>query len=330
MTSESHPSTNSHHLRRIAVIWIVSCVIADLLYWFLAGPHMPPGRMTSSASEDQLDFNVLMVTALPVLIAVWEFILYSLITWRAKRPGGAEAWGGPAAAFNRKVVVTWITVTSILVLMLAAFGITELVVNRGSGGGEGPNPIWQPSGATEAEAAAIAGTGTWTPGKNELLVVQVIGQQWKWTYRYPSFGGFESQRLILPNNTQIVFNVTSLDVVHSFWAYQLQIKADANPQANNVAFTRTQQLGSFTVRCSELCGIWHGAMFNYGTVVSQLAFYLWATHTEAKNAANTAYLPPFAWTYVPDANGASGGFYPDGNVTPYSPVEIYGSKQPNT
>lgn len=328
MTSESVKTPR--HLLRITEIWFAISVAADVLFWFFAGPHMPPGRMTQTATEDQLDWNVLMVTALPVLIAVWAFILYSLFTWRAKRPGGAEAFGGPAAASNKKVIVSWITVTATLVLMLAAFGITELVVNRGSGGGEGPNPIWQPSGATEAEAAALAGTSTWTPGMNQILVVQVIGQQWKWTYRYPAFGGFESQKLILPNDTTIVFNVTSLDVIHSFWAYQLEVKADANPQANDVAFTRTQQLGGFTVRCSELCGIWHGAMYNYGKVVSQTAFLTWATDTEAKNATNTAYLPPFAWTYVPDANGASGGYYPDGNVTPYSPVEIYGSKQPDT
>jgi cytochrome c oxidase subunit 2 len=157
----------------------------------------------------------------------------------------------------------------------------------------------------------------------------VIAQQWKFTYRYPTFGGFESPELILPDDTSIAFNVTSLDVIHSFWAYQLEVKADANPLENNVAFTRTQQLGNFVVRCSELCGLWHGAMFNYGTVVSQAAFEKWATATEAANAANTKDLPPFAWTYVPDANGAAGGYYPDGNVTPYSPVEIYGAKQPS-
>jgi cytochrome c oxidase subunit 2 len=327
MTPEPDRKLPPRHLRRITLIWLVMSVAADLLFWFLAGPHMPPGRMTSTAVEDQLDFNVLMVVALPVLIAVWEFIAYSLITWHSKRPGVPEPIGGPTATGNRKLVTTWIVVTGTLVLMLASFGITELVVNRGSGGGEGPNPLWQPSGATEAETAALTGTGTWAPGKNEVLVVQVIGQQWKWTYRYPTFGGFESQRLVLPNNTNIAFNVTSIDVIHSFWAYQLEVKADANPQVNDVAFTKTQQLGSFVVRCSELCGIWHGAMYNYGKVVSQSAFLKWATVTEAKNAANTAFLPSFAWAYVPDANGAAGGFYPDGNVTPYSPVEIYGAKQ---
>jgi hypothetical protein len=69
-------------------------------------------------------------------------------------------------------------------------------------------------------------------------------------------------------------------------------------------------------------------MYNYGQVVSQSAFEQWANSTEAANAANTKNLPPFAWTYVPDANGASGGLYPDGNVTPYSTSEAYGSTTP--
>ena len=36
-----------------------------------------------------------------------------------------------------------------------------------------------------------------------------------------------------------------------------------------MAYTTTSQTGSVTVRCNELCGIWHGAMFNYGKVVSK-------------------------------------------------------------
>ncbi len=88
------------------------------------------------------------------------------------------------------------------------------------------------------------------------------------TYRYPTFGGFETNQLVLPIDTTVAFHVTSLDVIHSFWAYQLGVKADANPDYNNVAFTTTQQLGSFTVRCAELCGLWHGAMYNEGEVVT--------------------------------------------------------------
>mgnify|MGYP003694623897 CR=1 FL=1 len=60
-------------------------------------------------------------------------------------------------------------------------------------------------------------------------------------------------------------------MIHSFWAYQLGVKADANPQVDNVAYVTPKALGSVTVRCNELCGIWHGAMFNYGHVVAQTA-----------------------------------------------------------
>ncbi|HVA69942.1 MAG TPA: cytochrome c oxidase subunit II [Acidimicrobiales bacterium] len=330
MDTENSNKAEPRHLRRITVIWIVLSVVGDLLYWFLVGPHTPPGRMTSSAVADQFDFNVLFVVAFPVIIGVWTYMLYAVVNWRSGKAGAPEPVGGPSATGNKRTEVSWIAITTFAVLCLAAFGIVELVVGQGSGGGEGPNPLWAFPGAIKADTAALAGTGTWTPNSNAVLPVQVIAQQWKFTYRYPTFGGFESPQLILPNNTRISFNVTSLDVIHSFWAYQLSVKADANPQINNVAFTKTQQLGNFTVRCDELCGIWHGAMFNYGKVVSQSAFMTWATKTEAANAQNTAILPAFAWTYVPDANGAAGGYYPDGSLTPYSSVETYGSKQPKS
>ena len=95
------------------------------------------------------------------------------------------------------------------------------------------------------------------------------------------------------------FNVTSLDVIHSFWAYQLGVKADANPGVNNIAYTTAKQTGSFVVRCSELCGLWHGAMYNYGKVVSVSAFQAWAHQTETQLASLTKQLPPYALTYDP-------------------------------
>jgi len=325
VSANENPMTGEvNHLRRIATIWVVISVVADLLFWFLVGPHMAPGRLTSTAKSDQLDINVLMVIAMPVMILIWVFLGYSIRTWSAKREGVPEPVGGEAARGNRKVQVGWIVITSVTVLLLAGFGTLALITDHGSGGGEGPNPIFTPNGATAAETAALTTGDSWSPGK--VLVVQVIAQQWKFTYRYPGFGGFETSQLVLPTDTTIAFNVTSLDVIHSFWAYQLGVKADANPQLNNVAFTDTKQPGDFVVRCSELCGLWHGAMFDYGRVVSQSAFSTWASGTETANATNTSDLAPFAYTYVPDANGAAGGYYIDGGVTPYSKSELYGAK----
>jgi len=328
----SNQSTNAanqpHHLRKMATIWIILSIVVDVLFSIFVAPHVPPGRLTETAAKNQDTFNVLMEMAIPVLLGVWVYLSYSLIVWGDKR-NASPAFSGDAARTNKSAQVSWIVITSVTVLFLAGYGSFAVITEHGSGGGEGPNPAFAPSGALKAETAALLGKATWSPGSKNVLPVQVIGQQWKFTYRYPTFGGFESSQLIIPADTTIAFNVTSLDVIHSFWAYQLSVKADANPGVNNVAFTETKNPGNFIVRCSELCGIWHGSMYNSGKVESQADFENWATTTEAANAANTALLPAFAWTYTPDANGAAGGYYPDGNLTPYSTVETYGAKQPS-
>ncbi len=305
--STTPTADETHHWWRLIAIWVVLSAILDPLFYFLAGPHIPPGTMTDTAQGAQFDFNVLFVMALPILLAVWIYLVYAMVMWRASR-GGPEPVGGPAARGHLGIQLGWILTTTVIVLFLAGFGTYELVQPGGAGGGQGSSPIWTPTSKT-------------------ILPIQVIGQQWKFTYRYPTFGGFETDQLVIPDNTTIEFNVTSLDVIHSFWAYQLGVKADANPDYNNVAYATTRQLGSFVVRCAELCGIWHGAMYNSGVVVTPQQFEGWARLTAVRLRHNTKLLPPYALTYTPDANGADGGYYPD-NVDPYSNVEQYGAPQP--
>jgi cytochrome c oxidase subunit 2 len=309
------------HALRLFVIWLVLSLTAVLVIWFVWKPHMPPGAMSDMARHQQFDIAVLAVTGAPVVIFVLLYFIYAIVVWRA-RPGddgdGAPIYG------NTAVQATWIIGTSAIVLFLAVFGTAELVVPAGAGAGQGPEPIWKLEGTT---------TAVWTPGQNHMLEVQVIGQQWAFTYRYPQFGGMESTELMLPVDTPVTFHVTSLDVIHSFWAYQLGVKADANPAVDNVAYVTPKALGSVTVRCNELCGIWHGAMFNYGHVVSQSAFAAWANAVRAKEQADgvLASLPPYALTYDPTVvaqlgknlttidgvTGAAGYYYGPGNsVTP--------------
>ena len=73
---------------------------------------------------------------------------------------------------------------------------------------------------------------------------------------------------MLPENTLVVLHVTSLDVIHSFWAYELGVKADANPGVDNVAYVETKGPMTVHVRCAELCGLWHPYMFDNGYVVA--------------------------------------------------------------
>jgi len=305
----SHSATagsapEARHGLRIFLIWLPLAIIADVLIWFVWYPHMPPGRMSDQAQGQQFDIAVMAMLAAPVLLFVWVYATYALVVWHRKAGDDEDA---PPIRGNTRIQATWITATAVIVLSLFVFGTVQLIVPAGAGAGEGPSPIWRPN-------------------TSNLLQVQVIGQQWAFTYRYPQFGGMESTTLMLPVGQQVQFNVTSLDVIHSFWPYLLGVKADANPGVNNVAFAKPQQLGRFKVMCNELCGIWHGAMFNYGRVVTPAVFTAWARAVQAREARLhiLTALPPYATTYDPTVipqlgrdivrvagiTGAGGYYYP--------------------
>jgi cytochrome c oxidase subunit II len=266
-----------NHGLRIFIPWLVLSVVADLIIWIVWRPHMPPGAMSSAAANQQFDIAIMAVLAAPVMILVLTYFAYALIVWR-QRPGDEE--DGPAIHGNTRIQATWIVVTSVIVLFLAVFGTVEMFTAQGSGAGEGASPVF-------------------TSDVKGPLQVQVIGQQWRFTYRYPQYGGFETTDLVLPTNTWVEFHVTSIDVIHSFWAYQLGVKADANPGVDNVAYAKIYHTGTITVRCAELCGLWHGAMFDFGKAVSPAAFRVWAQATQTRLVTVTKLLPPYALTYDP-------------------------------
>jgi cytochrome c oxidase subunit II len=291
--SHQAPAVEQGHRRDglwLLVTWIVLSIIGCLLVAYVWGPHLPPGAMSTSASSQQFDTRVLAVMATPVVIGVLLYFGWALAFWRQKP--GDETDAAPIHG-NTRIQALWIVVTSAIVLGLAVFGTYELINPAGSGSGQGPQPAFNHG------VLAAASDTSWAPNTNNILQVQVIGQQWAWTFRYPQFGGFETTDLVLPVGQQVRFNVTSLDVIHSFWAYQLGVKADANPGVNNVAYTTPYHTGGFVVRCDELCGIWHGAMYDYGKVVSVPDFLTWAHSTETQLAAVTKLLPPYALTYDP-------------------------------
>jgi cytochrome c oxidase subunit II len=297
----------------LLTLWIVLSIIGCLLVALVWGPHMPPGRMSTQAASQATDITVLGTIATPVIVGILLYFGWALAFWR--KPPGDETDAAPLHG-NLKVQATWIIGTSAIVLALAVYGTVEMIVPAGAGAGQGPQPVFKNG------VPAAASLTSWSPNSNNILQVQVIGQQWAWTYRYPQFGGFETTELALPVNQPVQFNVTSLDVIHSFWAYQLGVKADANPGVNNVAYATPKTTGEFQVRCAELCGIWHGDMFDTGTVMTLSNFQAWTQSEATKLASVTKLLPPYAATYDPTniatlgkvntalgLTGAGGGFY---------------------
>jgi cytochrome c oxidase subunit 2 len=272
-----------NHARRFTAIWVGATVIAMPLVILLLGPIMPPGNGSEQASGHVTDNTVLIAMATPVLLLVVIYLIYAVIYFRQPAGGMLE---GPAVRGNAKIQTTWIVVTSVLVLSLAGYGTVRLLADNGAGSGSGPAPLTTPSGPK--------------------LQVQVIAQQWAFTYRYPSYGGVETTHLVLPVDQMVELHVTSIDVIHSFWAYQLGVKADANPQVDNVVFVKPTKLQSFDVRCAELCGIWHGYMFDKGHVVSPAAFQTWIHEQQRKFAPARKVLPPYSLTYLPEPTRRGG------------------------
>ena len=265
------------HVIRLAIIWVVLsaiAVIAELLFL-----RIPPGDQTVQGNDQSNTMLLMTVMATPVFIGVVMMIIYSAIYFRRTGPELAD---GPPMLGNTPVQVVWIAVSAIMVLFLAFVGITTLATNSSAQTVPG-----QPSGGT-------AGS---TPSE---LQVQVIAQQWYFTYRYADYGGVETTHLYLPVNRPVELHVTSLDIIHSFWAYQLGVKADANPGVDNIFHVTPQKIGSFQVRCAELCGIWHGQMSDAdGRVVSQSDFDTWIKQQQQDYALIQKVVPSFGPSYFP-------------------------------
>ena len=286
--SATHGSSDGHgrhDARNVLLLWLLVSVILTPIVVFVFGPHLPPGHGTDEAAGQVTDNTVLLAVATPIAVGVLVFIAYSVWAFRDHEPELAA--DGAAVRGNASAQFWWILATATVALSLSAYGTIRLL-ETGAGGGQGPEPIAAPPHASHA------------------LQVQVIAQQWQFTYRWPSFGGVQTRELELPAHTLVEFNVTSLDVIHSFWAYQLGVKADANPGANNIAYVTTRGPLPFEVRCAELCGVWHGYMYNHGIVVPRASFASWIAQQRLRYAPATRNLPPYSKTYFPNPQRRAG------------------------
>ncbi len=281
MSSESTRG-EPNHFRRVMVLTAVASLVAVPLVVFVLGPHLPPGKGTDQAAGQVTDNTVLTAVMTPFVCFILVFLAYSMIFFRRR---GSEIEEGAAIRGNPRAQTAWIVITSATVLFFAGYG-TWALLQSGSGGGQGHDPMSVPSGPK--------------------LAVQVIAQQWQFSYRYPSYGGLETSQLMLPANRLIELHVTSLDAVHSFWAYGLGVKADATLGADNVVFVNTRAPRPFDIHCAELCGLFHGYMFDKGGVVDASTFAAWIAKQREVFQAVARYMPAYATTYAPDPQRRAG------------------------
>jgi cytochrome c oxidase subunit II len=265
-------------IRIVIIVWIVAAIGGDIA---LALAPIPPGQASDLASSESFTILLLAEIAWPVFSAVLAALFFTMVVNRLAPPTGevtADALRG-----NTRAATTWIVTTLVVVLSLAVYGTVALAVD-------------QPGDGISTDSSALPmPTSTSQP-----LEVQVIAQQWWFTYRYPTYGGIETAQLVLPVNQKIQFHVTSLDVVHSFWFYALGVKADAVPLNDNVVTATPTQIGTYRIQCSELCGLWHGNMADdTAMVVSPSDFATWIQQETTLDAPIMKYLLPYSHTYEP-------------------------------
>jgi cytochrome c oxidase subunit II len=113
------------------------------------------------------------------------------------------------------------------------------------------------------------------------VIVNVLGFQWSWQFNYPQYhvtntGNMWQEGplpvLEIPTNETVEFNLTSADVVHSFWVPEFLFKRDVIPDHPNHFEITATQTGTFIGHCSELCGLYHSRMLFTVKVVTPQQF----------------------------------------------------------
>lgn len=267
----------------LAVTWVVVVAVGSVIIGVVNFPPVPASNVSSSIRDT---IRLITWAAWPIFTLTITGVVGALLV--SRRHPEAPPASHDSIRGNPRLAGTWVGIVTAIVLALGIVGTVTLA-------NEDTAEVLGLGGRATANGTT-GGTGEGSP-----LEVQVIAQQWQFTYRYPSFGGFESAHLVVPVNTTIDFHVTSLDVTHSFWLSALGIKADAVPLHDNTFDLTTSQLGTYRVVCGELCGLWHGSMDdNTARVVSASDFASWTQQQQAADAPVMKYLPPYSHVYQPD------------------------------
>jgi cytochrome c oxidase subunit 2 len=213
---------------------------------------------------DRIGFVFWFTTAIAigVFALVASVIVYEV--WKFRAPPEDDADGLPIHG-HTTLEVWWTAIPAGLVMAIAVVSAVVLAQNSNAGS----NP----------------------------LVVKVTAQQFAWQFTYPDGNTYGVLRLPLDRGTKL--QITSKDVIHSFWVPELAQKQDAVPGAVNDLVITPTRAGTYDVICTELCGLGHAAMRTRAIVMPKKQFAAWQ-----KNPGGAAKGP--AGLAVFNQNGCGG------------------------
>jgi len=144
----------------------------------------------------------------------------------------------------------------------------------------------------------------------QIQSVTVVGQQWWWEFQYhldndgvPDI--VTANELVLPVGEEIHLDVTSRDVIHSFWVPALNGKRDAVPGSSSPWTIEAGSQGRFPGECTEFCGLSHAYMEKFAVGIPLDDWKVWAENQKQDAVAPAEGTEAFAGWEVFSNNCAS-------------------------
>lgn len=235
------------------IVAILVSVMTVLTYLGLDAADLLPVQASAQAVPIDWMWNldIMAMSFLFALIIVPLF--YSLVVFRRKK---GETGDGAHIEGNTPLEITWTIIPLFAVIAFAYLG-----------------------------AYSLGETRRIDP---QAMIINVTARQFAFTFEYPEYG-ITSTELYLPVDKQVLLSMTSTDVIHSFWVPEFRVKQDIVPGINTEYRITPTELGSYKVRCAELCGASHAYMLAPVEVVSDADFVSWINDrkVEADAAAQT-------------------------------------------
>lgn len=204
---------------------------------------LPQTPLDPKGPVAQIQTGLLLYTlwvALGIGVFVTAALLYIVIRFRA-RPGQTAVPKQIHGSHTLEII--W-TIIPILILVSVAFPTVE------------------------------AAFSTSTPPDGSMTV-KAYGNQWWFAFEYPQEGIVTANELRIPVGRPVRLEITSRDVIHSFWVPKLAGKTDMIPNRVNEMWIQADEADVYLGQCAEFCGDQHAKMRFRVIAMEQAEYDAW-------------------------------------------------------
>jgi cytochrome c oxidase subunit II len=113
----------------------------------------------------------------------------------------------------------------------------------------------------------------------DAMEIEVAGQMYSWIFLYPNDKETEDE-LVVPLGKAVKLNITSWDVLHSFFIPSYRIKVDAVRGMTTYAWFNADKIGEYDIMCTEFCGVDHANMVAKLKIVTEDEYKAWLEKEE--------------------------------------------------